>query len=148
MPNYNIRMARTLSASLSVGSVEAGATARRCYIFETTLGVSAAPASFANEWEFQRFTVAGTGTGVTPQSLLDGDPAALANAKENYTIEPTLTAGAILDAIPLNQQATYIWQSSPGSELVVPATTGNGIALRTPIVGNLVATVVKMKYRE
>lgn len=148
MTSYVVKLQRNLAAATTVGSLNASnATAlRRIYIFDFTIGMEAPPASLANLWTMQRFTVPGTSTAVTPSQLDPGDPAALTVAGQNHTIEPTYTAGAVLAAKPLNQQATYRWLAAPGSELVAPATNLNGIGLLTPTVGSVAAAATADIY--
>jgi hypothetical protein len=139
MPNYAAVLTRNLSATASVGVLNASnATAlRRVFIYDFTLGVQGAPASFANLWQFQRFTAAGTSTAVTPTAIDPADPAALTVAGQNNTVEPTYTAGQIVAAKALNQQATYRWfAGQPDQRLVIPATNANGIGVATPTCGS------------
>lgn len=139
MANYCVKLTRALSATASVGELHASnATAlRRLAIYDFTIGVEGAPASFANQWTFQRFTAPGTDTAVTPTALDPGDPAALIVAGANNTVEPTYTANAILAAKSLNQQATYRWfAGQPDQRLLAPATNNNGIGIQTPTCGS------------
>lgn len=138
MPNYAAIFTRSLSATASVGELHAvTATLRRAFIYDFTLGVQGAPASFANLWQFQRFTAAGTDTAVTPTALDPADTAALTAAGQNSTVEPTYTAGQILAAKALNQQATYRWfAGQPDQRLVLPPTNANGIGIATPTCGS------------
>lgn len=120
----------------------------RPMIFEIIFGSTATPADNALEWQFQRFTVAGTSTAVTPQVLDPGDPAATATAGKIYTVEPTYTAGAIILDIPLNQRSTQRWVSSPRGELILPAVAANGLGVQpihASFTGNVTATI---QYRE
>jgi hypothetical protein len=70
------------------------------------------------------------------------------NSLENLTVDPTLTANAILLSLPLNQRASFRWVPAPGSELVTPATASNGLALRTPTAGGLVAITATVYVEE
>ena len=133
MARYAIEMNRTASTSLSVGNVTADATRpRRGKLYDLAFGSEATPADNAFLWQVQRCTTAGTATGVTPSPLDPADAATEMDATENHTVDPTLTAGAILLSVPLNQRASYRWVAAPGSELVFPATASNGLAVRTP----------------
>lgn len=133
MANYSVLMQRTASATASVGSINAAASApKRLQIYDVLVGSEAAPADNAFLWQFQRCTTAGTSTAVTPQALDSADAAALSTAGKNHSAEPTYTAGAILLNVPLNQRATFRWVAAPGSELRVPATASNGIGIQTP----------------
>lgn len=117
-----------LVASDTVISVIGSATARP-KIYDIVLSSSSTPNDYSASFNLQRFSADGTGTAVTPQPLDSASPAAVATSKHTYTAEPTLTAGAILLEIAHNQRATVRWVAAPGSELVVPATSGNGLAI-------------------
>ena len=133
MARYAVEMNRTASTSLSVGNITADATRpRRGKLFDLMFGSEATPADNVFLWQVQRCTTAGTATGITPSPLDPADAATECDAGENHTVDPTLTAGAILLSIPLNQRASYRWVAAPGSELVYPATASNGLAVRTP----------------
>jgi len=149
MAAYSVEMNRTASASLSVGNIIADATRpRRGKFYDLTFGSEAGPGDFAFLWQIQRCTTAGTSSAVTPQALDPADAATESDAGENHTIDPTLTANAILMSEPLNQRATYRWQAVPGKELVYPATASNGLAVRTPTAGALVAITGRVHYEE
>lgn len=133
MGNYAVKMQRTASATLSLGSITApGSGMRRAWIWDVVLGSEAAAADNPFLYILQRVTAAGTRTSVTPQQVDPGDAAAATTAGENHTVEPTYTAGAILLEVPLNQRATMRWQVDPRDGLVIPATANNGIGIQTP----------------
>ena len=152
MPNYSVTLTRSLSATASVGEVHAASAVslRRVFIYDFTIGVQGAPASFANLWQFQRFTAPGTDTAVTPSPIDSADPASLTVAGQNSTVEPTYTAGAILASKALNQQATYRWfAGQPDQRLVVPATNNAGIGIATPTCGSAgIAGAVELNFQE
>lgn len=129
----SITMARTASASLSVGNWVSPATVRRTALYDIVFGsAEATPADGASVWELQRCTTAGTSTAVTPQAIDSADGTPTITAGQNHTVDPTLTANAILLSVGLNQRATYRWVAQPGGEILTPATSANGIAVRTP----------------
>ena len=133
MARYAVELNRTASTTLSVGNVTADATRpRRGKLYDLAFGSEATPADNVFLWQVQRCTTAGTATGVTPQALDPADAATEMDAAENHTVDPTLTANAILLSIPLNQRASYRWVAAPGGELIFPATASNGLAVRTP----------------
>lgn len=149
MANYSAKMQRTLSASLSVGIVNApGSGMRRVKIYDLAIGCEAAPQDVANLWVLQRATAAGTSTAVTPQSLDPADAAAVTVAGENHSVDPTYTANAFLLEIALNQKASFRWIANPGGELVIPATASNGIGLRTTTVGATVTGTSTIHFQE
>jgi len=59
------------------------------------------------------------------------DRAAQAVAGENHTSEPTYTSNTEVMEIPLNRRATFRWVAAPGSEIVCPATSGDGIGVHS-----------------
>lgn len=105
------------------------ATTIRPRLYEIVFGSAAAPADQAFNMQVGRYSAAGTSTAVTPQALDEGDPAAIATAGENHTVEPTYTAGAKLLSFSINQQATFRWVVPPDEGLVAPATAANGLGL-------------------
>ena len=106
------------------------ATPRRGKLYDLEVGTDGTPADGVLTWDVSRMTVDGTGTGATPLPLDPADAAALTTCKDNYTVEPTITAASSLNVIPENQRATYRWCAFPGSELVWPATAANGLVVR------------------
>jgi len=144
MANYAADFQRTLSTTASVGTITAESTtqARRFLVYDMIVGSEATPADAGILWTLQRCTAAGTSTAVTPQKLNPADAAALCEAGENHSIEPTYTSAEILLNIPVNQRATFRWVAAPGGELVFPATDENGFGLQTDTIstGTPVAT--------
>lgn len=136
MPKYSVDMQRTASTTASLGVINAESTtqARRFKVYDVILGSEATPADAAILWTIQRCSAAGTTTAVTPQKLDPADAAALTEAGENATIEPTYTANEILLNVPLNQRATFRWVAAPGGELVFPATDENGFGVQTDTI--------------
>jgi len=138
MARYSLEMNRTASATLSVGGIQGDATRpRRCRIYHWSFGSEATPGDFAFLVQLTRNTTAGTFSALTPNALDPGDPASEQDGAENFSADPTL--GAVLDSKPINQRATYQWFANPGQELITPATAANGIVMRTPTAGALVA---------
>lgn len=114
-----------------VGLAASSATqARRGQIYDIMIGADGTPADNALVWDVSRQTVAGTGTTATAVPLNPADAAYLGLSLANYTVEPTVTAASSLFNIAINQRASYRWVAAPGSELVYPATTANGLVLR------------------
>lgn len=130
----------TASATLPLG-ILIGATTIRPLIYDILVGSDATPADNAAKYNIQRSTTTGTwaGTGgaaITPQALDPADPAALATANQGIaSVGPTLTAAAFLLQWAQNQRATFRWVAAPGSELKIPATANNGLALMSQVVG-------------
>lgn len=150
MPKFAVDFERTLSATASVGTlVGDGSAARRAKVYFITFGCAGGTVSDAfNKWVFQRVTAAGTATSVTPQLLDPGETAAINDAAENHTVEPTYTAGAILLNKGLHCRAQYDVQLGPGRELILPATAAAGLGIQTPTAGTTIAAVAQLHYEE
>lgn len=119
-------------------------SAIRPAIYDLIFGSNATPADNALNWLMQRTTANGTNTAVTPTALDEGDPASTATGEENHTAEPTYTANLILLNISANQRSTQRWVSSPGGELISPATANNGMGLQpvhSSFTGEVQATI-------
>jgi len=113
----------------TVGVLTSAATVRPklAHFILSTLGVAA---DGVLEWKLQRFTAAGTTTGVTPAPLDPADPASLATGGSNATVEPTYTANLIFFDKGLNQRVTYTWYAPQDGEIVAPATAANGLGMQ------------------
>jgi hypothetical protein len=139
----------TTSTTIGVGTVAAATGApRRLKVYDCIFGSEATPADQVFLWEVNRQTAVATGTGVTPNALDPADAASLAIALENLTIQGTNTAGSVPLAVPLNQRATFRWVAAPGSELVAPATAGNGFSFNTPTASGTPAATVNVMFEE
>ena len=149
MAKYSIDGQDTNTAATTLLGVDAGATPRRGKIYDMTVGSDATPADNTAEYVLQRYTVDGTSTAVTPQALDPADAAALSEAGEAHSAEPTYTANAILLQWAQNQRATYRWVAAPGGELVFPATADNGIGVQViGIAGSAVNMNVTQHFEE
>jgi hypothetical protein len=121
---------------------------RRGKVYDVLIGTNGTPADNYLQWDISRMTADGTGTAVTPQALDPADVAALATAKNNYSAEPTITAGSSLFNVGVNQRASYRWVAAPGSELLFPATANNGLALRALSGGYTGSATGDVMYEE
>jgi len=121
---------------------------RRGKVYDVLIGTNGTPADNYLQWDISRMTADGTGTAVTPQALDPADVAALATAKNNYSAEPTITAGSSLFNVGVNQRASYRWVAAPGSELLFPATANNGLALRALSGGYTGSATGDLMYEE
>lgn len=99
----------------------------------------ATPGDFGFVWEVQACTTQGTNTAITLTAGNPADGAPTLTAGQNHSADPTLTANQVRLSIGLNQRSTYRWVAPPGSELYTPATSGSGLAVRTPTAGALVS---------
>lgn len=140
---YSIDGQRAVSNAKTLLGLTGGTTVRP-NIYDLYIGSSATPADNALLWYIQRSTAAGTSTAVTPSALDSADPAAIATAGQNHTVEPTYTAGAILFHLALNQRASVRAALDPSAPMIVPATASNGLGLypsHASFTGNVDATV-------
>ena len=139
----------TNTVNTTVGGLTSATTIRPS-IYDIVIGSEATPADQAARFIFQRYTVAGTSTAVTPQALDPADPASLlaVTTGQNHSAEPTYTANAIMLPIALNQRATYRWVAAPGGEIVMPATAANGIGCQAVVVTSAYAVTVGWHHAE
>lgn len=109
------------------------AAPRRGKLYDVLVGTNGTPADNFLEFDISRVTTVSTsaaaGTLITPQPLDSADAAATSVATVNSTGSPTISVQNMW-YIGINQRASYRWVSAPGSELVWPATSSNGFALR------------------
>lgn len=125
--------------SPSGGVIQVG-TARRGKIYDILVGTMSVPADTAIQWSVQRITTIGTSsvawgagavTSLSSTYCLDtADGVAQSVLIANSSTEASVTAGSELWNVGLNQRASYRWVAAPGSEMVYPATSSNGLALR------------------
>ncbi len=128
---YDFGGAQDASSSYITVIGLASATTIRPQILRIECGVAGTPADNVLSWLLQRFTAAGTSTAVTPLARDPADPASLATAGQNHTVEPTYTANATPFALaPLHQKNKFIQEFAPGYGLKLPATAANGIGLQ------------------
>jgi hypothetical protein len=115
----------TIKTMLELASAATG----RGQIYELEVGADGAPNATDCQivYEVQRLTVTGTGVASTPTPLNPADAAARTTTKINHTIEPTITANSCILALALNQRASQRWIAAPGSELIWPNTSANGL---------------------
>src|SRR3990167_6118513 len=104
MARYSIDGQDTNTAATTILGVDAGATAHRIKVYDLVCGSDATPADNAAEYVLQRYTVDGTSTAVVPQPLDFADAAALSEAGEAHSAEPTYTSALILLALMQNQR--------------------------------------------
>lgn len=102
------------------------------------------------EVQLQRFTVAGTTTPVTPTPVDPNDPpATLFSAGSNATVEPTYTAGDVIERTGINPRAIYRWTAyDPSAEVLLPAAAANGLGFLVPVLGGATTVIVDAKVRQ
>jgi len=125
----------TTSATTCIGVTSNTSTVQRNWIYEMNFGNIGTPADHLSVWTVQRTTAPGGGTAVTPTLLDLADRAAQAVCIEDHGAsggsEPTYTSNQEVLEIPLNHRATYRWVAKDGSEIVCPATSGDGIGIHS-----------------
>jgi hypothetical protein len=132
----NSRLATTplqtsLTASIKTMIEIASAATGRGQVYELEVGADGAPNATDCQifYNVQRLTVTGTGVASTPNPLNPADAASRTTTKINHTIEPTITANSSLLGLALNQRASQRWIAAPGSELIWPNTSANGLSI-------------------
>jgi len=139
----------TASSTAPLCNVTQGSTLRRLRIFEFVLGSDSTPADAACKYAWQRTTADfGTPTVVTPTAIDPGDPAALSKFSAPGGTAPTITANSTIYQEAINQRATYRYIAAPDSELVVPATSANGLALLSLVTSATSNTVISVSWQE
>lgn len=119
----------TVSTSVPMFTIVANTTVRgRVYDFIS--GSDATPADAATKLGLRRISARGTqSTSVTPNALDPADPAALLIYDTAWSVNPTITASSEALQVAHNQRATFRWVAQPDSEIIIPATSGAGLAL-------------------
>ena len=114
---------------------------RRGKIYDVLIGTNITPADNYMEYDICRTTgTTSGGTAYTAPQLDSADAAASTYVTVNSTTEGTITANSDLFYVGVNQRASYRWVAAPGSELVWPATSSNGLVLRAKSGGSVTAT--------
>ncbi len=132
MPNYAVieedATAGTDPQEL-VNIFSVGGASRGC-IYDFLASSGATPADQAANYDVIRTTAVGTeAAGFTPVQLDPDSAASTFDAGVSHTAAPTQTAGTEMMVFSLNQRATFRWVAAPGGELIMPATTNNGILI-------------------
>lgn len=133
MARFGMKLPRTASTTIDVGSIITGvaATARRFKLYDLIIGSDASPADNAFLWEVAKRTAAGTsGSTPTVTPLDTSDTAAATVTPNNNPTASGAGSGTVL-GIPLNQRATFRWVAAPGSEIIAPSTSCAGWGIQT-----------------
>lgn len=110
---------------------------RRGKVYDILVGTNGTPADNAMVWTMQRATAGSTPAYAGYLSSLavaldqaDATPAAAVWANSSIETAYTFVATNIPWYVGVNQRASYRWVAAPGSEIVWPATSSAGVALR------------------
>lgn len=129
-------------------NLSAGATPRRIRVHEYVFGTDGTPADNVMTWDVSQTTAIGTGTAGVVTKLDPADAAFSGVSTINHTVEPTVTANSSFWATGMNQRATHRWVAYPGQELVIPATTANGLSFRAKSPGYTLTAVAQVEFVE
>jgi len=132
--------------------------ARRGKIYDILIGTNSTPGDTVVQWDVARLTAFGssiiTNTGglssVSSAFALDvADNQIAATVVVNTSAETNITAAFEIWGVGINQRASYRWVAAPGSEMVYPATSSQGLDLRAAgpsgggsFTGTVTATVM------
>jgi hypothetical protein len=121
-------MTTTFKTLIELSSAATG----RGQIYEVNVGADGPPNATDCQivYDWSRMTASGTAVASTPNPMNPADAASRTTSKINNTAEPTVTAQSSLLELCLNQRASQRWIAAPGSELIWPNTSANGIACR------------------
>ena len=123
----------TTYVSHILGAGAPTSTPRRGKLYDVLIGTNGTPADNFVEWDISRVTTISTsvaaGTLVAAPPLDPADAAATSVVTVNSTGSPTISVPNLF-YVGVNQRASYRWVAAPGSELVWPATSSNGLVLR------------------
>lgn len=131
MRRYNgySNQTNTVSTTVPMFTLVANTTIRG-RIYDFISGSDATPADAATKLGFRRISARGTqSASVTANALDPADPAGLILYDTTWTINPTITASSEVLQVAHNQRATFRWVAQPDGELIIPATSGAGLAL-------------------
>lgn len=125
-------MTTTYKTLCSVYASSTGTTSlvRRGKIYDLLIGTNGTPADNPMEFDVARLTAPSTSALITANPLDPADAAAASGVNANSTTEGTFSSSGQVFYVGINQRASYRWVAAPGSELVWPATSSAGLALR------------------
>ena len=132
MPKFSVPGNKgTANVRTIVNARSDGTTLASGKVWEYSVGsIASADASF--DHEIYRATDAGTAAALTPNPLDFNDTAAIFDASDTYTTDPTITA--VLMRFGMHQRASWRWVAGAGDELMWPNLAADGIC------GGLAAT--------
>jgi hypothetical protein len=116
------------STTAGAGSTVAN-TFRRGKWYDILVGTNGSPADNFMEFEVARVTTQSTATNFAAPPLDSADQGHITSVVANSSSFGTVSVPNLW-YIGMNQRASYRWVCAPGSELVWPTTTSNGLILR------------------
>jgi hypothetical protein len=117
------------ATAVTIGTLIAS-TSIRGFLESFGGGTSSTPADMAINWILQRFTASGTaGTNPVPAANDSAAPASLVSAGQALSAEPTYAAAKELFQEGFNQRNSFREFRRPGREIIIPATSANGVGL-------------------
>ena len=144
MPNYTLTNGSTTGAGtqqnvtaayagptlgLTCSTANGGTTTfRRGKVYDILVGTNGTPADAFIEWNLSRVTTSSTATFVAGPQLDSADAAHNGLATVNSTTSGTISVPNLW-YVGMNSRASYRWVCAPGSELVWPATSSNGLQI-------------------
>lgn len=129
MARWGVGGSKNASAVQSILVLTAASSSpRRARLYEYNVGSGATPADLAFIHIIQRCSTSGTGTSQTPNALDPADSlASTIVTKDAITSDPTITSGAVVWKIAINQRLSYSWYANGDNfSIVIPATASNG----------------------
>ena len=125
-------MTTTYKTLCSVYASTTGTTSlvRRGKVYDILVGTNGTPADNAMEFDMARLTSPSTSSLITANPLDMADAVMASGCVANSTTEGTFSSSGEVWYVGINQRASYRWVAAPGSELVWPATSSAGLALR------------------
>jgi hypothetical protein len=158
MANFGapILQAPVSGAFKTAGALWVSATLRRVMLYEAEFGQTGTLASSdcQDQWDLSRFgaTAIMAGSTVVTNLLDPSDTASATLYMNNQTAEPTYTTagnGLSVKSWAINQRGSYRWSAlDDGDNILVPATAGFGLGLRTLSSGFTASAVGNISFVE
>lgn len=143
-------MATTYKTLCAVYASTTGTTSlvRRGKIYDVLIGTNGVPADNYMEFSIGALTSPSTSSLVVANSLDQADAVAASGTIANSTTEGTFASSGERFYVGINQRASYRWVAAPGSEIVWPATSSAGFALRARSGGYTGTATGQMLFEE
>lgn len=127
-----------VAASTGILNAPVNPGLKRGKVYDVLIGTNGTPADNAMEFDIIRTTNVGSSmvwlgslSSISSALSLDlADPGCSSYVLINSSAETNITVTSEVFYVGINQRASYRWVAAPGSELVWPATSSAGLALR------------------